>query len=197
MIGFVVLLTMLIMGWVFRSVVIAVTTALVNRLSAGAAFGVLVLTFRNWWAETLLGLPVDRSGHQLGPPVHLRHPVRAVDGLPRVRRRRDREARRAGQSTREADPRGIKRSAGTVTVAALVMVSVFAIFASLHMVEMKEIGVGLAVAVLIDALVVRDDRPAVADDDAGGAVQLVATTRPARSSRSHDAGAAKRLLVGQ
>ncbi|HEX7353742.1 MAG TPA: MMPL family transporter, partial [Mycobacteriales bacterium] len=45
--------------------------------------------------------------------------------------------------------------AGTVTSAALVMVSVFAIFASLHMVEMKELGLGLAVAVLVDALVVR------------------------------------------
>ncbi len=50
---------------------------------------------------------------------------------------------------------GITRSAGTVTSAAVVMVSVFAIFASLHMVEMKELGVGLAAAVLIDALVVR------------------------------------------
>ena len=47
------------------------------------------------------------------------------------------------------------RSAGTVTSAAVVMVSVFAIFASLHMIEMKELGVGLAVAVLVDALVVR------------------------------------------
>ena len=56
-IGFVVLLTMLIMGWVFRSVVIALTTASVNLLSAGAAFGVLVLVFQHSWAEGLLGLP--------------------------------------------------------------------------------------------------------------------------------------------
>ncbi|MDP9221912.1 MAG: MMPL family transporter, partial [Actinomycetota bacterium] len=54
-VGFVVLLTMAIMGWVFRSFVIAVTTALVNLLSAGAAFGVLVLTFQHTWAESLLG----------------------------------------------------------------------------------------------------------------------------------------------
>ena len=50
---------------------------------------------------------------------------------------------------------GILRSAGTVTSAAIVMVSVFSIFASLHMVEMKELGVGLAAAVLIDAVLVR------------------------------------------
>ena len=50
---------------------------------------------------------------------------------------------------------GVSRSAGTVTSAAFVMVSVFAIFASLHMVEMKELGLGLAAAVLLDAVVVR------------------------------------------
>jgi RND superfamily putative drug exporter len=56
---------------------------------------------------------------------------------------------------RDAVRAGITGSAGTVTSAALVMVSVFAIFASLHMIEMKELGVGLAVAVLVDALVLR------------------------------------------
>jgi RND superfamily putative drug exporter len=68
-----------------------------------------------------------------------------------------REAAARGLSTRDAVKAGITGSAGTVTSAALVMVSVFAIFASLHMVELKQIGVGLAVAVavLIDALVVR------------------------------------------
>ncbi|MCU1657658.1 MAG: superfamily drug exporter-like protein [Pseudonocardiales bacterium] len=55
LIGFVVLMTMVIMGWVFRSVVIALTTAVMNLLSAGAAFGVLVLTFQHHWAEKLLG----------------------------------------------------------------------------------------------------------------------------------------------
>ena len=56
---------------------------------------------------------------------------------------------------RDAVRVGILRSAGTVTSAALVMVSVFAIFASLHMVEMKELGLSLSVAVLLDAVVVR------------------------------------------
>src|SRR5690606_30402507 len=54
-VGFVVLLTVLIMGWVFRSVAIALTTAVVNLLSTGAAFGVLVLTFQHTWAEGVLG----------------------------------------------------------------------------------------------------------------------------------------------
>jgi RND superfamily putative drug exporter len=154
-IGFVVLLTMLIMGWVFRSVVIAVTTAAVNLLSAGAAFGVLVLTFQNSWAESLLGfestgrlinwIPLFTFAVLFG--LSMDYHVFVISRI--------REAAARGLSTRDAIREGITGSAGTVTSAALVMVSVFAIFASLHMIEMKEIGIGLAVAVLVDALVVR------------------------------------------
>jgi RND superfamily putative drug exporter len=154
-IAFVVLLTMLIMGWVFRSVVIALTTAAVNLLSAGAAFGVLVLTFQHSWAGSLLGF------HSTGALINwiplftfvvlfglsMDYHVFVISRI--------REAAAGGLSTREAIRAGITSSAGTVTSAAIVMVSVFAIFASLHMIEMKELGVGLAVAVLVDALVVR------------------------------------------
>ena len=66
-----------------------------------------------------------------------------------------REATASGLPIREAVRVGVARSAGTVTAAAIVMVSVFSIFASLHLVEMKELGVGLAAAVLLDAVVVR------------------------------------------
>jgi RND superfamily putative drug exporter len=154
-IGFVVGLTMLIMGWVFRSVAIALTTAVVNLLSAAASFGVLVLTFQHSWAESLLGF------HSTGALINwiplftfvvlfglsMDYHVFVISRI--------REAAARGLSTREAIRAGITGSAGTVTSAAFVMVSVFAIFASLHMVEMKELGVGLAVAVLVDALVVR------------------------------------------
>jgi len=154
-IGFVVLLTMLIMGWVFRSVVIALTTAVVNLLSAGASFGVLVLTFQHHWAESLLGfkstgalinwIPLFTFVVLFG--LSMDYHVFVISRI--------REAAERGLSTREAIREGIAGSAGTVTSAAIVMVSVFAIFASLHMVEMKELGIGLAVAVLVDALVVR------------------------------------------
>jgi RND superfamily putative drug exporter len=154
-IAFVVLLTMLIMGWVFRSVVIALTTAAVNLLSAGASFGVLVLTFQNTWAESLLGF---RSTGALINWIPL-FTFAVLFGLSMdyhvVVISRIREATARGLSTRDAIREGITGSAGTVTSAALVMVSVFAIFASLHMIEMKELGIGLAVAVLVDALVVR------------------------------------------
>ena len=155
MIGFVVLLTMLIMGWVFRSAVIALTTAAVNLLSAGASFGVLVLVFQHHWFDGLLGF------HSTGTVVNWipLFTFAVLFGLSMDYHvfviSRIREAVDSGHSNREAIKIGITGSAGAVTSAAVVMVSVFSIFASLHMVEMKELGVGLAVAVLVDALVVR------------------------------------------
>ncbi len=146
---------MVIMGWVFRSVVLAVLTAAVNLLSAGAAFGVLVLVFQHSWANGLLGfestgalinwIPLFTFAVLFG--LSMDYHVFVLSHI--------REAAQQGLPVREAVRLGITRSAGTVTSAAFVMVSVFAIFASLHMVEMKELGLGLAVAVLVDALVVR------------------------------------------
>jgi RND superfamily putative drug exporter len=154
-IGFVVLFTMIIMAWVFRSLVIALLTAAVNLLSAGAAFGVLVLTFQHSWAESLLDfqttgklinwIPLFTFAVLFG--LSMDYHVFVISRI--------REAGQRGLSTREAIREGILTSAGTVSSAAIVMVSVFAVFASLHMIEMKEMGVGLAVAVLVDALVVR------------------------------------------
>jgi RND superfamily putative drug exporter len=68
---------------------------------------------------------------------------------------RIREGVAEGLTPREAVRKGITESAGVVTSAAAVMVSVFAVFATLGMIEMKQMGVGLAVAVLIDATLVR------------------------------------------
>jgi putative drug exporter of the RND superfamily len=60
-----------------------------------------------------------------------------------------------GMSTEEAVERGIRTTAGTVTSAAIVMVAVFAIFASLSQIDIKQMGFGLAVAVLLDATIIR------------------------------------------
>src|SRR5581483_3385655 len=68
---------------------------------------------------------------------------------------RIREAKLAGASTREAVAEGITRSAGVVTSAAVVMVGVFAIFGTLSTLDMKQLGVGLASAILIDATIIR------------------------------------------
>ena len=68
---------------------------------------------------------------------------------------RVRESHEAGMSTEDAVAHGIRATAGVVTSAAIVMVAVFAIFATLGMIDFKMMGVGLAVAVLIDATIVR------------------------------------------
>ena len=151
----VVAFTMLLTAFVFRSALLAVCTAGMNLLSAGTAFGLLTLVFQHHWADGLLGytstgrlinwIPLFTFAVLFG--LSMDYHVFVINSI--------REATARGLSVRDAVRVGVSRSAGTVTSAAIVMVSVFAIFASLHMVEMKELGLGLTAAVLIDAVVVR------------------------------------------
>ena len=148
-------LTVLLTGIAFRSPLLALGTAGMNLLSAGAAFGVLTLVFQHHWADGLLGY--ESTGHLINwVPLFtfavlfglsMDYHVFVVGSV--------REQFARGLPMRDAVRRGVGLSAGTVTSAALVMISVFAIFASLHMVELKELGLGLSVAVLVDAAVVR------------------------------------------
>jgi putative drug exporter of the RND superfamily len=154
-IGFVLLLTFLIMAVTFRSLVVAATALLLNSLSAAAAFGTLSLVFQHSWAEGILDFHSNGALVAWIPlflfvvlfGLSMDYHVFVVS--------RVREAARAGMSTRDAVAHGISRSAGVVTSAAILMVSVFAIFATLSMNEMKQMGVGLAVAVFIDAMIIR------------------------------------------
>ncbi|MFC4856473.1 MMPL family transporter [Actinophytocola glycyrrhizae] len=154
-IGFVLLLTFLVMAVTFRSLVVALTALLLNSLSAAAAFGTLTLVFQHTWAEGVLDF---RSNGALVAwiPLFL---FAVLFGLSMDYHvfvvSRIREAARAGMSTRDAVAHGISRSAGVVTSAAVLMVSVFAIFATLSLNEMKQMGVGLAVAVFVDAMIIR------------------------------------------
>jgi uncharacterized membrane protein YdfJ with MMPL/SSD domain len=153
--GFVLALVFLLMLVTFRSIVIPAKAVLLNLLSVGAAYGVLVAIFQNKWAESPLGfhsngaitswLPlflfVILFGLSMDYHVFILSRVKElVDG---------------GMETGEAVATGIKRTASTVTSAAVVMVAVFAIFATLQSLDMKQMGVGLAVAVLIDATLIR------------------------------------------
>ncbi|MEZ7003800.1 MMPL family transporter [Streptomyces sp. AD55] len=148
-------LTFLVMLAAFRSVVIAVTTVLLNVLSVAASFGILCLAFQNTWAESLLGF--TSTGHVVSwVPILL---FVILSGLSLdyhvfiVSRIRERVL--IGMTTRNAVVDGISRTAGVVTGAAVVMVAVFSVFGALSFVEMKQIGVGLAVAVALDATVIR------------------------------------------
>ena len=155
-IGFVLLLTFLVMLWAFRAPVIALSAIGLNLLSAGAAYGVLVLVFQNTWAEGLLGFQ-STGGITAWLPVIL---FVTLFGLSMdyhvfvVSRIREAAANGAA-TTREAVSTGITTSAGVVTSAAAVMIGVFSIFATLSTIDMKQMGVGLAAAILLDATLIR------------------------------------------
>ena len=141
--------------WAFRSPRLAATVVGLNLLSVGAAFGVLVAVFQHSWAEDLLGFTSTRHDRLLAAAVLLRDPVRALDGLHGARARADpRGAARRPHAARAA-AEGVGATAGTVTSAAVVMVAIFAVFATLRLLDMKQMGVGLAVAVLLDVTLVR------------------------------------------
>jgi RND superfamily putative drug exporter len=153
--AFVLSLAFLLLLVTFRSIVIPIKAIVLNLLSVGAAYGVMVATFQWGWGESLLGFESNGAitawlpmfmfvilfGLSMDYHVFILSRIReAVDG---------------GMSTDDAVAHGIKSTAGVVTSAAVVMVSVFAIFATLSSLDMKQMGVGLAAAILIDATIVR------------------------------------------
>ncbi|MYS81386.1 MMPL family transporter [Embleya scabrispora] len=154
-IAFVLLLTFVMMSVTFRSVVVALTAIAINLLSALASFGFLVVVFQHTWAEGILDF--NSSGAIISwLPLFL---FVVLFGLSMDYHvfvvSRIREAAMQGMSTKAAVEKGITGSAGVITSAALVMVSVFVVFGTLSMLDMKQMGIGLAAAVLIDAIVVR------------------------------------------
>jgi RND superfamily putative drug exporter len=154
-IGFVLALAFGILLWAFRSPRLAAAVIGLNLLSVGAAFGVMVAVFQHTWAEDLLGftssgtivswLPLFAFVVLFG--LSMDYTVLVLERI--------REARRAGRAPAAAAAEGIAATAGTVTSAAVVMVAIFAVFATLRLLDMKQMGVGLAVAVLLDVTLVR------------------------------------------
>jgi RND superfamily putative drug exporter len=153
--AFVLTTAFLLLLFTFRSIVIPVKAIILNLLSVGAAYGVLVWIFQDGHLQSFLGFHATGSiiswmplflfvvlfGLSMDYHVFI---------LSRIREAFDR-----GMSTEEAVSHGIKTTAGVVTSAAVVMIGVFAVFATLSLVFFKELGVGLGVAVLIDATLVR------------------------------------------
>jgi uncharacterized membrane protein YdfJ with MMPL/SSD domain len=139
----------------FRSIVIPLTAIALNLLSVGAAYGVLVLIFQQGHLQSLLGFK-SIGGITSWLPLFLFVILFGLSMdyhvliLSRIRESHDK-----GMSTEEAVGHGLKATAGVVTSAAIVMVAVFAIFATLEMIDIKMMGVGLAAAILIDATIIR------------------------------------------
>jgi uncharacterized membrane protein YdfJ with MMPL/SSD domain len=153
--GFVFLMAFVLLLVTFRSIVIPLKAIALNALSVAAAMGVVTWVFQDGNLEGLLDfqstgaisswfplmLFVILFGLSMDYHVFI---------LSRIKEAFDR-----GETTDEAVAHGIKSTAGVVSAAALVMVGVFSIFATLSFIDMKQFGVGLAVAVLIDATLVR------------------------------------------
>jgi uncharacterized membrane protein YdfJ with MMPL/SSD domain len=154
-IAFVLALALLLLLGAFRSPALAAAVMGLNLLSVGAAYGVLVAVFQHRWAEGLLDFTSNGTIVDWLPllafvilfGLSMDYTVLVLERI--------REGRRAGLSPREAAAEGVAATAGTVTSAAVVMVAIFAIFATLRLLEMKQLGVGLAAAVLLDATIVR------------------------------------------
>lgn len=153
--AFVVLFAFLLMLASFRSLGIAITAVLLNLLSVGAAYGVLTLVFQHGVGASLLGTAGVGAVESWVPlflfvilfGLSMDYHVFVVSRI--------KEAHDRGLPTRAAVSHGIRSTAGVVSSAAIIMVAVFAVFGTLSMQSMKQMGVGLAVAVLVDATVIR------------------------------------------
>lgn len=139
----------------FSSIAIPLVSILLNLLSVGAAYGLVTLIFQDGRLQGPLGY-TSYGGIISWEPLFMFVFLFGISMdyhvflLSRIR-----ELRQRGASTREALVGGISSSAGVVTSAAFIMVAVFAVFATLSLIDLKILGVGMAAAVLIDATVVR------------------------------------------
>ena len=153
--GFALVLVFILLLVTFRSIVVPIKAVVLNLLSVSAAYGVLVLVFQHRWAEGIIGF---RSNGAIVSwlPMFLFVILFGISMdyhvfiLTRIRELVD-----GGMDTEAAVAEGIKKSASVVTSAASVMVGVFAIFATLNVLEMKQMGIGLGTAILLDATVIR------------------------------------------
>ena len=127
----------------FRSLVVPIKAIVLNLLSVGSAYGLLVLAFPGEAIAAWLPLFLFVILFGLSMDYH-------VFIVSRIREAFDR-----GMTTEDAVAHGIKSTAGVVTSAAIVMVAVFSMFALSSELQMKQMGIGLAAAVLIDATIIR------------------------------------------
>jgi len=152
---FVLGVTFLLMLLTFGSWTIAATAIVLNLLSTGAAYGVMVAVFQHGWGASLVGTNAVGALESWIPlfvfvvlfGLSMDYHVFVVSRI--------REAHERGLSTKDAVAHGLRATAGTITSAAAIMVAVFAVFGTLSMQDFKQLGVGLGVAILLDATVIR------------------------------------------
>jgi uncharacterized membrane protein YdfJ with MMPL/SSD domain len=152
---FVLVFSYIVLFLLLRSVLLPLKAVVMNLLSVAAAYGVLVMVFQYGWFDGVLGFDSLGYVNAMTPPFLLA----IVFGLSmdyevfllsRISERHD-----ATGDTRRAVAEGLRASAGTISSAALIMVAVFAVFAGTGTPSIKEIGVGMSVAIALDATLVR------------------------------------------
>jgi putative drug exporter of the RND superfamily len=154
-IAIVVALSFVLLLLAFRSVLVPVTAALMNLLSVAAAYGVLTAVFEKGWGEELIGLDKPIPIESFVPllmfailfGLSMDYQVFLVSRIG--------EVWRGGAENRAAVVEGLASSARVITSAALIMVSVFSSFVLNGDPTVKQFGVGLAVAIAVDATIVR------------------------------------------
>ncbi|NUW30189.1 MMPL family transporter [Nonomuraea sp. SMC257] len=153
--GFVLVLAFVLLAVTFRSWAVSLMSIGLNLLSIGASYGVLVWVFQDGHLESLLGF-TSYGGVVSWLPLFMFIVLFGLSMdyhifvLSRIR-----ERRAGGASAREAVAGGIAASAGVVSGAALIMTGVFTVFVTLSAIEYKMLGLGMALAILLDATVVR------------------------------------------
>ncbi|MEA2483975.1 MAG: putative drug exporter of the superfamily, partial [Thermoleophilaceae bacterium] len=152
---FVLAFSYLVLLILLRSVLLPLKAVVMNLLSIAAAYGVLVTVFQFGWFDGLTGYHSLGYVQAMTPPLLLA----VVFGLSMDYEvfllSRIRERYEATGDSRSAVAQGLAASARTISSAALIMVAVFAVFAGTGVASVKEIGLGLAVAIALDATIVR------------------------------------------
>jgi uncharacterized membrane protein YdfJ with MMPL/SSD domain len=152
---FVMVLSIIVLLLVLRSVILPIKAVLMNVLSVAAAYGVLVMVFQWGWFDGITGYNHLGYIQAITPPLLLAIVFGLSMDYEVFMLSRIKERYHATGSNRLAVGQGLAASAKTISSAAIIMVAVFAIFAGTGVPQVKEIGVGLAVAIALDATIVR------------------------------------------
>jgi uncharacterized membrane protein YdfJ with MMPL/SSD domain len=152
---FVMIFSYIVLLFVLRSVILPLKAVLMNLLSVAAAYGVLVMVFQYGWFDSIIGF--DHLGYvnALTPPLLLAIVFGLSMDYEVFLLSRIKERYNESHDNRAAVAGGLADSAKTISSAAVIMVAVFAIFALTGLPQVKEIGVGLATAIFLDATIVR------------------------------------------
>jgi uncharacterized membrane protein YdfJ with MMPL/SSD domain len=152
---FVIVLSYFVLLFVLRSVVLPLKAVIMNLLSVGAAYGILVAVFQYGWLDSVIGF--DHLGYvnALTPPLILAIVFGLSMDYEVFLLSRIKERYHETRDNRLAVAGGLSDSAKTISSAAIIMVAVFLVFALTGLPQVKEIGVGLAAAIFLDATVVR------------------------------------------